>query len=63
MFLAVLGQLGWVIYTDHDGYVLASGMVSGIAVLVLMLWFAHTQRKWGGFLAAGERAKIYNPHI
>eukprot|EP00521_Asterionellopsis_glacialis_P007998 CAMPEP_0195284074 /NCGR_PEP_ID=MMETSP0707-20130614/2412_1 /TAXON_ID=33640 /ORGANISM="Asterionellopsis glacialis, Strain CCMP134" /LENGTH=291 /DNA_ID=CAMNT_0040343369 /DNA_START=142 /DNA_END=1017 /DNA_ORIENTATION=- len=62
LFMAVLAQIGWVIFWTHDtarNY--ASTLVTLIAFCTIVLWFAHTERKWSEFLLSAD-AKLRNPH-
>ena len=62
LFLCVLGQMGWVVFWNHESArYYASALVTTIALVTLMLWFAHTDRKWGNFLMHPE-AKLHNPN-
>ena len=62
LFLCVLGQIGWVVFWNHESArYYASALVTTIALVTLMLWFAHTDRKWGNFLMHPE-AKLHNPN-
>lgn len=61
LFMCVLAQVGWVIFWDHEkATIYASTLVSVIALCTIVLWFAHTDRKWSGFLLSVD-AKLYNP--
>lgn len=61
LFMCVLAQIGWVVFWNHNSArYYASGLVTFVAVVTLVLWFAHTDRKWGMFLMSSE-AKISNP--
>jgi len=61
LFIGVLAQVGWVVFWNHPRCNVAASLVSTIAIGVLILWFARTQRKWMDFLLASD-AKLYNPH-
>ena len=61
LFMLVLAQIGWVIFWHHPALVYAASLVSTVAVAVMVMWFAQTQRKWTDFLLAPD-AKLYNPH-
>eukprot|EP00591_Stephanopyxis_turris_P001115 CAMPEP_0195522248 /NCGR_PEP_ID=MMETSP0794_2-20130614/20197_1 /TAXON_ID=515487 /ORGANISM="Stephanopyxis turris, Strain CCMP 815" /LENGTH=201 /DNA_ID=CAMNT_0040651955 /DNA_START=335 /DNA_END=940 /DNA_ORIENTATION=+ len=50
LFMCVLAQIGWVIFWGHEAWSVASSLVSAIAVCTIVMWFAHTDRKWSEFL-------------
>jgi|Transcript_12680 calcium release-activated calcium channel protein 1 len=63
LFMTVLAQVGWIIFWDHEqATIYASTLVSLVAFITIVFWFAHTNRKWGGFLLSTD-AKLYNPNI
>jgi len=62
LFMFTLAQVGWVIFWEHRARTYAASCVSTIALSVMVLWFAHTERKWTDFLLAPD-AKLYNPNI
>jgi len=56
LFMVVVALVPWVTFWDIEryGYVLASGVVTSIAFLVVIFWFISTERKWTGFLLTTE---------
>lgn len=61
LFMAVLAQIAWVVFWDHPARNYAAALVTSIAIITLILWFAHTDRKWGTFLLSSQ-AKLSNPN-
>ena len=60
IFMLSLGQVGWVVFHNNQGYVIASSSISIVAFVTITLWFVHTSRKWGDFLMSGN-VKLFNP--
>ena len=53
MFMLVLGQIGWVMFwnkMDGPAWIYASGCISFIAVLTVMIYVLHIERKWKDWL-------------
>ena len=61
MFMATLGELGWVTYNSHPNRDVAASIVTCVAGITLLLWWSHTERKWTDFLLGGSNAKLYDP--
>ena len=61
LFMGVLAQVGWVVFWNHPARSYTAPLVSSIAIAVMVIWFAHTERKWTDFLLASD-AKLFNPH-
>uniref|UniRef100_A0A7S4NBN3 Uncharacterized protein n=1 Tax=Odontella aurita TaxID=265563 RepID=A0A7S4NBN3_9STRA len=60
LFMCVLAQIGWVVFWDHESArIYASTLITVIAMVTIVFWFAHTDRKWGGFLLSSE-ARLRN---
>lgn len=60
LFMAVLAQVAWVTFWEHPGRNYAAALVTAIAIITLLFWFVHTDRKWGTFLLSPQ-AKLSNP--
>jgi calcium release-activated calcium channel protein 1 len=53
LFLAVVAQIGWVMFwkkMENPGWMYASGCMSVIAVLTVGIYFLHIERKWKDWL-------------
>lgn len=59
LFMAVLAQIGWVVFAKYEDKDyrhnlnyrdLPASVVTAVAVLCLILWYLHTNAKWGGFV-------------
>jgi hypothetical protein len=50
LFLAMMAQVGWVVFWDHSSRTFPSACVSAIACITLAFWILHTRYKWANFL-------------
>ena len=48
-----------VTYYSHPDRMIAAPIVTAIAVITLLSWLLHTERKWGDFLMGGS--KLFEP--
>lgn len=61
LFMCVLAELGWVLYWNHEGaWLIASPLVTAVALCSMIFWFSHTDRKWSDFLMNPE-VKLFHP--
>jgi calcium release-activated calcium channel protein 1 len=63
LFLLVLAQMGWVVFWEKNegsAWIIASSCVSVIAVLTVIVYLTHTDRKWREWLLASETT-LHNP--
>lgn len=56
MFCMVLAQIGWVKFWnyDHHAWIATSACMSVIAISTILIYFAHTERKWRDWLMVSE---------
>jgi len=63
LFLCVLAQIGWVVFWEHQSArYIASSLVTLVAMCTIIIWFAHTERKWRDFLLRSD-AKLVNTDV
>lgn len=63
MFCLVLAQVGWVKLWDYDewSWVASSTCITFIAISTIVVYFAHTERKWRDWLLVSETRLLHNP--
>jgi len=64
VFMATLAQIGWMLFweVEDERAIFASASVTLLGILSVAFWFAHTSRKWTGFLMDGN-AVLYNAQV
>jgi len=54
LFMVVVALVAWVSFWDHESLYYSASVVTAISVMVLILWFGSTERKWGEFLRMSD---------
>lgn len=53
-FMTVVALVAWVNFYTHQSLYYSASIVTAIAIVLTIFWFAKTHRKWGDFLLMSE---------
>lgn len=53
-FMIVVALVAWVSFWNHQSLYYSASVVTAIAIMLSIFWFANTHRKWGDFLLMSE---------
>eukprot|EP00559_Dactyliosolen_fragilissimus_P003497 CAMPEP_0184860848 /NCGR_PEP_ID=MMETSP0580-20130426/5652_1 /TAXON_ID=1118495 /ORGANISM="Dactyliosolen fragilissimus" /LENGTH=196 /DNA_ID=CAMNT_0027358103 /DNA_START=254 /DNA_END=844 /DNA_ORIENTATION=+ len=58
LFMLDLAQVGWVVFWEHKTGIIASSIVTVIAIFTVLIYLARIDRKWSGWLMS-SKAKLH----